>query len=307
MTTSVAITTYNGRKYIEELLDSIRNQTVKVDEVIIVDDCSVDGTFEFVNEYISNYGLTGWKNYRNEKNKGWKLNFREALRKCSGDYIFLCDQDDIWMDFKIGEMIDVMNGNPQIQLLISNYKAVYDDGQVEKIKVKGLERDDKSVEQLPLKKSSLKVMRPGCTYCVRQDLVKQCLENDILTSGHDAMLWTHATVNRTIYLYNRITIIFRRHLGSASAPKEAPCVERRIDELNAELRREEFIYKFCSDKEQKDVAAMMRDQIEFVKKRITILQDGSLIKMILFQFRYWKQYPTFRNMLAEDYVLLLKR
>ena len=47
---SIAMTTYNGIKYIKQLLDSIQNQTEKPDEVIIVDDNSSDGTYEFVNE-----------------------------------------------------------------------------------------------------------------------------------------------------------------------------------------------------------------------------------------------------------------
>ena len=50
---SVVIATYNGEKYIVKQLESIRNQTRKPDEVIIVDDRSNDNTFKIVKEYIS--------------------------------------------------------------------------------------------------------------------------------------------------------------------------------------------------------------------------------------------------------------
>ena len=148
MTTSIAMTTYNGKKYVEELLDSIRNQTVQPDEVIIMDDRSTDGTYDIVNKYIAKHGLENWKNHKNEKNLGWRANFREAFKKCSGDLVFLCDQDDIWMPDKISCMKKVMEENDDIQLLISNY-AVMDVDREEKVKIAGLNRDDGTVEKLP--------------------------------------------------------------------------------------------------------------------------------------------------------------
>ena len=48
---SLVMTTYNGLKYISEQLESIKNQTVLPDEVLIYDDRSTDGTYEYVQEY----------------------------------------------------------------------------------------------------------------------------------------------------------------------------------------------------------------------------------------------------------------
>jgi Glycosyl transferase family 2 len=66
---SVAMTTYNGSKYIVQLLDSLRLQEVKPDEVLIADDCSRDNTVEIVKNYIKNMILPdgifiGIKKYR---------------------------------------------------------------------------------------------------------------------------------------------------------------------------------------------------------------------------------------------------
>ncbi len=87
---SVVIASYNGVKWIGKQLDSIRAQTRTPDEVIISDDCSTDGTYEFCEKYISDYELEGWKVYRNENNVGLSKNFRLALSKCTGDYVFTC-------------------------------------------------------------------------------------------------------------------------------------------------------------------------------------------------------------------------
>lgn len=64
---SVALATYNGEKYIEKQLDSIRNQTIKPDEVVIVDDKSSDRTVALINEFIAVNNLVNWKLFVNEK------------------------------------------------------------------------------------------------------------------------------------------------------------------------------------------------------------------------------------------------
>ena len=69
MKISVAMATYNGEKYIERQLDSIRMQTREVDEVIICDDQSKDRTVEVIEKYIEQHQLQGWSISVNEENK----------------------------------------------------------------------------------------------------------------------------------------------------------------------------------------------------------------------------------------------
>ena len=88
MKVSIAMTTYNGEKYILSLLDSIKSQIVLPDEVIIYDDCSTDNTFELVTKYILNNNLSNWKATKNKCNIGWKKNFRRALKDCKYELIF---------------------------------------------------------------------------------------------------------------------------------------------------------------------------------------------------------------------------
>ena len=85
---SVAMTTFNGEKYIEKQIESILNQSLSVDEIIICDDGSTDNTIELMKKY--NVQII-----QNKKNLGYKLNFKKAMEKCKGDYIFLCDQDAV--------------------------------------------------------------------------------------------------------------------------------------------------------------------------------------------------------------------
>ena len=75
MKTSVVIATYNGEDYIEEQLETIKDQTRVVDEVLIFDDLSQDDTALLVNDFIEKYALSNWKLVINEVNKSYSRNF----------------------------------------------------------------------------------------------------------------------------------------------------------------------------------------------------------------------------------------
>ena len=122
---SIAIATYNGEKYLAEQLESIYNQNYKNIEVIICDDKSNDNTVNILEGFKTKFGL---KYSVNEYNLGVVENFEKAISKCAGEYIFLSDQDDIWMPNKIETLVNeigdysliysngyLMNDNPQLR------------------------------------------------------------------------------------------------------------------------------------------------------------------------------------------------
>ncbi len=101
---SVAMTTYNGEKFIKEQMDSILNQTYKNIEIVVCDDCSTDKTIQILNEYAKKYHNI--KVYQNSCNTGVNKNFEEAIRHCEGEYIAISDQDDVWNSDKLELLIN---------------------------------------------------------------------------------------------------------------------------------------------------------------------------------------------------------
>ena len=67
---SIAMTTYNGEKYIEHQLESIFSQTLPADEIIICDDNSKDGTIEIISRFIE----------KNQTDKIRLVHYHENLR-----------------------------------------------------------------------------------------------------------------------------------------------------------------------------------------------------------------------------------
>ncbi len=101
---SIAMATYNGAKYIEEQLQSIIHQTYNNLEIVIVDDCSKDNTVEIVEQYQQEYPFI--RLYVNEQNSGVTKTFEVAIQECSGEFIAISDQDDIWELNKIEILVN---------------------------------------------------------------------------------------------------------------------------------------------------------------------------------------------------------
>ena len=93
---SIIIPTYNRKEFIADAINSVLSQTQKSLEVIVVDDCSTDGTADFVKSIADER-----VHYlRNEKNSGLEFNRMIGLRQARGKYITFLDDDDYYTDYE---------------------------------------------------------------------------------------------------------------------------------------------------------------------------------------------------------------
>ena len=106
---SIALCVYNGERFLAKQLDSIITQDYEYLEIIAVDDCSSDKSWELLKHYqdIDNR----IRIYRNNKNLGYVKNFEKAITLSTGRYFALADQDDAWEGNKISTMIDAIGNN----------------------------------------------------------------------------------------------------------------------------------------------------------------------------------------------------
>ncbi|MCF0215312.1 MAG: glycosyltransferase [Fibrobacteraceae bacterium] len=118
----VVLCTYNGEKYLGEMLNSLVAQTYPCKTVIALDDASKDSTYKILESFHDKLPI---KIFCNENNTGHRAAFSKALDLAKpfiepGDYVALADQDDIW-DAKKNELL-VKN--------IGNASLVFGDAQV---------------------------------------------------------------------------------------------------------------------------------------------------------------------------------
>lgn len=123
---SVCMATYNGRHFIEEQLNSIFPQLSEQDELIISDDHSTDGTWEFLLDLAERDSRVHL--FQNE-GKGLIANFSNAIQRSNNAIIFLSDQDDVWHPDKVGKML-LHFENPKITAVVSDLIIVDNDFEV---------------------------------------------------------------------------------------------------------------------------------------------------------------------------------
>jgi glycosyltransferase involved in cell wall biosynthesis len=116
---------YNGEKFIGRQLDSILAQTYRNLELIIVDDCSTDGTFNIISGYAKKDDRI--KCFKNEVNLGFNKNFERAIKLTTGEFIAISDQDDIWLPQKIESLLNNIGDR---WLIFSNSSLINDEGVV---------------------------------------------------------------------------------------------------------------------------------------------------------------------------------
>lgn len=108
---SIAMCTYNGEAYLRGQLVSFVEQTQRPDELVVCDDGSTDNTLQVL-EQFSKEAPFPVRVYRNRQRLGPTSNFDKALSLCKGDFIFLADQDDVWLPQKVNTLLEAMRSNP---------------------------------------------------------------------------------------------------------------------------------------------------------------------------------------------------
>ncbi|MEK4716765.1 glycosyltransferase family 2 protein [Priestia sp. FSL W8-0524] len=120
---SIAMCTYNGEQFIKEQLDSILHQTRIPNELIVCDDGSTDNTLKVLEEFqeIAPFKV---EVVSNRHQLGSTKNFEKAMLRCTGDIIFLCDQDDVWDENKIEVIESQFINNPSAYMVFTDANMV---------------------------------------------------------------------------------------------------------------------------------------------------------------------------------------
>ena len=125
MKLSMALATYNGERFLAEQLKSFADQTLPPDELIVCDDQSSDRTMELVREFQGRVGFQVVAT-RNEHRLGVTQNFAKAIEQCTGDIIFISDQDDVWAVDKLRRHRDIYVEHENVGMVFNNASLVDD-------------------------------------------------------------------------------------------------------------------------------------------------------------------------------------
>lgn len=128
MKVSILTPYYNGRKFLEESVESVLAQTYDDYELLITNDASPDNPVAFLNDLASRDNRI--KILSHDENKGIAAARNSALKIATGTYIALLDQDDCWLPDKLQLQVDCFENNPDAGLVFTNYFRTDEQGNV---------------------------------------------------------------------------------------------------------------------------------------------------------------------------------
>ena len=308
---SVVIATFNGEKFIEEQLESIRLQSLPVDEVLISDDCSTDNTVKIIKQYIDRHHLDKWFVKVNTVNLGWRRNFINLLFQSSGDIIFYCDQDDIWDLDKIKIMMSILMEKKEILCLATQFTSIDSKGNIigQDFIKENLNSNATNIFQISINSRYFFYVPLGCTLAFRKKMLKY-IDPLFWDCGADQIIVRTAMFLNGMYILNSALIKHRFHDNNASNTASdlnqyygSSSLEKRIKDVKGDflfLIHFQDILKLNENRLPKDLTVMTN----LMQRRLIVLEDKNI-----YQFFYLlKNFSSFtiRVIVIADFLYALK-
>jgi glycosyltransferase involved in cell wall biosynthesis len=234
VTVSVALCTYNGARYVAAQVHSILSQSHAVQQIVVSDDGSTDGTVAIVEELVRHAPLKpDLVVLRNERQLGVTRNFQQALDACAGDLIALCDQDDVWRRDRVAAALDAMLAHPTLLLTHSDARLVDAEGRPLGITLfEALEAGSAIAgihEGLAFPVFLRRNFATGATMMLRRDLLAR-VEPFPATWVHDEWLAITASILGGVDVLEAPLIDYRQH-GANEIGMSAPSWRQKVSRV----------------------------------------------------------------------------
>ncbi len=269
---SVVIPNYNYEEFMFERLYSILNQTEKVSEIIILDDCSSDNSRELIDKIVDK--LKPFINIRqvyNEENSGsafkqWKKGFEEA----TGDYIWIAEADDYCEKTFLKNVIKPIIGDPEVMLSYSDTAFIDKYG---KIILKSIKSE---IDILKTKHWDSNYINNGleeiknysylnCTIAnvssviFKNDNYKEEFElSSKFKQAGDWLFYVNVIKRGKVSFINKPLNYYRVHGNNVTSTTKKQAHFDEIKKIHAYLRK---VYSFSEEQEEK-----IKDRYEFLEK-----------------------------------------
>ena len=214
---SVIITTYNRANYLKEALNSVRNQTYKCIEIIVIDDGTVGDENYLICNSFKDVQYIKTKNTKTPST-GRKLGFKMS----KGLYIAFLDDDDIWLPNKIETQVNILLNNLDFGLVHSSCQVIDEEGILQsKIIGESFEWRNKHGDVSLRMLGKFTLMMP--TPLVRREIIiKVGLFNEVMKpAGEDAEFWIRCSFETKFYYYEKSLALYRVHSNNISTNKKA--------------------------------------------------------------------------------------
>jgi len=275
---------YNGARFLEEQLTSLVAQSRRPDEVVVCDDGSTDASVALLRTFAAEAPFSVLV-HENQDRLGSTKNFERAIGLCTGELIYLCDQDDIWDSEKIGLTENRFIANPNVSLVFTNAEVVDDNAKSLGYTLWERLRIDKELQTRLRTSRALEVLleRPivtGATMAFPsrfRDLVIP-IPGDI-SLIHDGWIALMLSLVGPFNLIDRPLLKYRQHqaqqLGVPNITRPASILANanRRNDFEPEIRKLEAVCERLQSHEHRyesQHAEILRDRLNHLHQRMAI-------------------------------------
>ena len=219
---SIVMAAYNAADYISLSIDSVINQTMENWQLLICDDHSTDGTWEIISA-ITDTRVTA---IRNPVNQGVSRSRNRCLELARGKFIAILDADDVWLEQKLSEQLQLFNNNPHLGVVGTN--AIEIDSSGLKTGFRDFPESHKSLMDFALWKSPML----HSSILVRKDLGIVSYDETLTTAEDWELLIRLMEVSESYVIQDRL-VRYRVHPRNLTHSKS---MQMRADAFSVVLR-----------------------------------------------------------------------
>ena len=290
---SIDCTTYNHAPYIRQCLDGfLMQKTNFAFEILIHDDCSLDGTDHIIREYEQKYPdiIKPIYQIENQYSKGVSISATFNYPRVKGKYIAWCEGDDYWTDpMKLQKQVDFLEANPEYGMCYTQAKHWYQAENRFRSKIRG--GDHETFMEL-LDKNTV----PTLTAVFRADLYRDYLEEIKPEIKHwrmgDYPMWLWLSHNSKIKFLPEVTGVYRILSVSASHSSiyetNAAFIESTFEIKKFFLERYPQMNLSLDDIQQQQYKRLFSLAFSYKKKdELTYFYKHLRRKSFKMYFKYW--------------------
>ncbi|HEL9644616.1 TPA: glycosyltransferase [Streptococcus suis] len=273
---SIVCTVYNKAPWLRKTIEHFLMQETDFSfDILLIDDCSTDGSKEIVAEFAQRFP-DKIRAFYNDTNQGIARTWVKICQEVTADYLARCDGDDYWTDRKkLQKQVDALRMNPQSKWVSTDIDYVNEDDKViaRAIFESGLVPKAHDFEQM----LATRGFTAPSTWLVETQLMQEVNQEMDITTADDTFDLQLDLFQRTPLTYlPEVTVAYRVNQGSDSRPKEFSKVEHRFNRLLE--TQETYLDKYPSRDTRKMLQILLERnnhyELELTKKEFGLAQFG---------------------------------
>lgn len=291
---TILVAVYNGEKYLNDLLNSLLNQTYKDIKIVVSDDKSTDGSAVIIKNFYEKYPDKIIPLFNDISYGSAKAHFMGLLEKFqNSEYVMFCDQDDVWLEDKIEKTLKIMQEGERERPRLVHTDSYITDSNLN-ITHKSLKSFSSTPKELSFNKLLAENNVQGASVMINSALIKLAGSYDENIVMHDRWVALIASALGEIKYIDEPTLLYRQHsnneIGANIKPHSFEYIKKRLKtdikgDINLSRRQAGLLIERIGDKMPEELRRVAENYAFSEKlpkiERLKVMKKGNIFPDVL--------------------------